>query len=791
MIKKLLKYVLAPIILATGIFFVRPDIKHEQPLTQGPLLGADSTISNLTELSTVHNSDILPIVDLSGTPTTKKITRANLFAGYLPLTGGTLTGNLIGTNASISSSVEVAGYASSSLFLGSAFTGVGTCTSSSFLHWASGVFSCGVPANSTFSGLDFGVIGGSQIKITSISFEPNAFNISNTASQGNVYIDYVNGPASRSLANTWSALQTFSASPLSIQGANASISGAFGLGTSNTLSEQSSLKFIDWQTKGTEYTLSRIKAPKSTPYEATLALLVDVDGNNAGINEEFIDFYNENYSDSHQSGIRGIKTGTGRLKEFKIGHWDSVTTKNAGDNTIFYPYGGVSMLNELNVAIGTTTTASTAYSRFGTGTTGRGLNAGNDVLISDALEVNGSTWLDGVASVAGTFEAAGTMKTEVIEGSLNDDVFVQALNGTAYYYVDTNYLEMLAPTIVQIGHIDITGAASISSTIESIDTSAVTHLKLDGANSTTSPSIAAADDADTGFSFGGSGALNTLYLVTGGVSRLSIRDSGASLSSGLEVSGLASVSASSGLLITSNGLPSPQQALHVYTPSATVARFAVQSNTTFMSFGADTGSGPFYMWNSAGSQPLRFATGSDTSGTGFALKASMSTNGDFELKGYASSSKQFGKTWTTAAGTPNSICQNATTGEITVNAALTCTVSDEEQKNGFKSLELDALKILSKITPAQFYYKDNLNRLRYGFGAQSLQEIDPRLADGYDSQGIARSIDIPALIALNTKGIQELAERDGVQSQPDGFHWQNYIGLLGLLGLLGLKNKLK
>ena len=43
---------------------------------------ADKKITELTELTTVNDADVLAIVDdVSGTATTKKITRSNLFAG--------------------------------------------------------------------------------------------------------------------------------------------------------------------------------------------------------------------------------------------------------------------------------------------------------------------------------------------------------------------------------------------------------------------------------------------------------------------------------------------------------------------------------------------------------------------------------------------------------------------------------------------------------------------------------------------------------------------------------------
>ena len=79
-------------------------------------------------------------------------------SNYLLLSGGTLTGNLIGTGASFSTG-EFSVYASASKFQGSAFTGVGTCTGSSKLLWASGVFSCGTDDDVPESG-DFGALSG-------------------------------------------------------------------------------------------------------------------------------------------------------------------------------------------------------------------------------------------------------------------------------------------------------------------------------------------------------------------------------------------------------------------------------------------------------------------------------------------------------------------------------------------------------------------------------------------------------------------------------------------------------
>lgn len=114
---------------------------------------------------------------------------------------------------------------------------------------------------------------------------------------------------------------------------------------------------------------------------------------------------------------------------------------------------------------------------------------------------------------------------------------------------------------------------------------------------------------------------------------------------------------------------------------------------------------------------------------------------------------------TASAGTPNSVCINAATKEITENAATTCVVSDEDQKTPLKPLDIDALEVVRKMSPSSFSYKDNVNRVRYGFGAQSLQKIDNHLGDAFDKEGIARSIDLPAILAVNTAAIQELDEK--------------------------------
>jgi len=100
-------------------------------------------------------------------------------------------------------------------------------TAGSGLSWTGNTISA---TGRSFTGLDFGYLNGSQVKITSQSFDANQFVLSNLASQGNVRLNWTSGPASRSMANTWTAVNTFSngvsisAGGLEIIGGHASIS---------------------------------------------------------------------------------------------------------------------------------------------------------------------------------------------------------------------------------------------------------------------------------------------------------------------------------------------------------------------------------------------------------------------------------------------------------------------------------------------------------------------------------------------------------------------------------------
>lgn len=140
---------------------------------------------------------------------------------------------------------------------------------------------------------------------------------------------------------------------------------------------------------------------------------------------------------------------------------------------------------------------------------------------------------------------------------------------------------------------------------------------------------------------------------------------------------------------------------------------------------------------------------------------------------------------TASAGTPNSVCINATTKEITENAALTCTVSSKDYKTNMSYLgnsfggifggSEDFMDLFMEIKPGQFAYKDNPQRLRWGFYAEDLAKIDRKLADGYDKDGHPRSIDQNAILALTVKAVQEIAQIKGIapikRSMEENWQW--------------------
>lgn len=147
--------------------------------------------------------------------------------------------------------------------------------------------------------------------------------------------------------------------------------------------------------------------------------------------------------------------------------------------------------------------------------------------------------------------------------------------------------------------------------------------------------------------------------------------------------------------------------------------------------------------------------------------ATSVSTGAFRVPGGVSINK---RVWmdglTAASGTPTAICRNA--NEITVNAAVTCTVSSLDFKHDFRPIEESACSKLRAMRPGSFFYNDNHNRQRLGFVAEYMARVDRRLADGWDKDDHPRSIDQNAILAIVVKCSQEqIATNDNLRADID------------------------
>jgi len=187
----------------------------------GAVTGNASTATALAANGANCNAGEYPLgVNASGAVEncTDATTEINTIVGnYLPLAGGTLTGTLIGTNASLSGNLEVSGTASVSAIVGqNTFRGFGLTdcdtAATSKLLWdtTTGMFSCGTDQGGTQIEIGTGQ-GNGGFLTSSVSFSPSGFNVTDKTGWALVDIDYTNGPASKALANTWSGLQDFNA----------------------------------------------------------------------------------------------------------------------------------------------------------------------------------------------------------------------------------------------------------------------------------------------------------------------------------------------------------------------------------------------------------------------------------------------------------------------------------------------------------------------------------------------------------------------------------------------------
>jgi hypothetical protein len=120
--------------------------------------------------------------------------------------------------------------------------------------------------------------------------------------------------------------------------------------------------------------------------------------------------------------------------------------------------------------------------------------------------------------------------------------------------------------------------------------------------------------------------------------------------------------------------------------------------------------------------------------------------------------KAFAPALTAASGTPNTVCINSATKEITENAATSCVVSSLRFKSDVLSLSPTwATSKLMGLQPTSFTYKDG-GRHALGLIAENADSVDSRL--GFrDAEGRVNSYDQAGVLALLTSTVQELVRK--------------------------------
>lgn len=110
-----------------------------------------------------------------------------------------------------------------------------------------------------------------------------------------------------------------------------------------------------------------------------------------------------------------------------------------------------------------------------------------------------------------------------------------------------------------------------------------------------------------------------------------------------------------------------------------------------------------------------------------------------------------------STGTPDAICYDTATKEITTNTGTaTCTVSSMRFKRDINPLQGSVLETISRLAPSSFFY-NGTNIEHIGLIAEQVLEIEPRLVFFEDDGVTPRGVRYEDLSVLTLKGIQELS----------------------------------
>lgn len=244
-----------------------------------------------------------------------------------------------------------------------------------------------------------------------------------------------------------------------------------------------------------------------------------------------------------------------------------------------------------------------------------------------------------------------------------------------------------------------------------------------------------------------------------------------------------------GLLYAGNGGATTFTALKFNGTNAAWPLLGVKARTLYVGLGSGADGGSFGVGTSSPfAQFAIHAPAGQATTTLFAI-ASSTASATTTLFSVRNTGAVFATALTSATGgTNNAVCINATTGELINESTGACVVSSERYKHDITTLTTPALPFLLDLRPVSFAPNDDdmydYEDQQIGFIAEEVAKIDPHLAK-YGEDGLPRTLDDRALLALTVKAVQELAQREiGSVTRSAEENWQNIlIGLL-FLGLL-------
>lgn len=588
---------------------------------------------------------------------------------------------------------------------------------------------------------------------TSVSFDAGAFNVDTSNVDGRVFLDYTNGPASRAMANTWTAHNIFSTT--------ASVTTAFEVGTSGL-----------W-TNGTNVGIGT-NTPKGKLTVAGAAAQIIASG-------------------SGTVGLRLNATNSanseGLFQLNSLSTFDTLRLTN-GAGTVLSDVSSRGFTSIYGTAVGTNTgtvmTLYTAQERV----KGLVLNnaSGNPLVNYLEFQLNGNqsgAFTSGPSLILGSsIKNVETGSRVEIEGSM---VASQSVNSFVGYYMNDTNAEATQPGQRKFSIGTNGGTEQFvlrdgnNSAILTVSSAGWTSIKgspvigtyLNIATATTGTKLLILNNAT-----GNPAGVTMLEWQLNGSRNGFVGGAGAQLGLGAAVRDIDTFTAieAYGNIVASQSLNS-----FVGFVSNDTVNEATQPGQRKFQFGSYTEQ--FIILNGAGAGLMSLASTS-TSPTGSYINAGNFGIGDtspttaLDVSGSASVSARFEiGTYPAIGSTADALCKG-TSGVISTNTGSpTCTVSSEKYKRNVTQLT-SALDIIRELQPVTFINKgDPYNREHFGLVAEQVAQVEPRLVF-YEVQ---RTLKTKVLDHMKDNPKYEPKDEDYTETltnDPRGVKYEEVVGVL-------------